>query len=388
MVWLNAAALFAVYAGFCELMACWCNRVHGLPLKHRVTRKVRLVHDSLVLAAAPGLLFGFGLFGYRLLRGGEWSAVPWGWKVAFALCGLGVVSLLICTARHLFRPLPTGVKRTSRRIDVAAKLGAKPIGRGSNRWLASLPRNGQFTLEVVDLELTLPGLPAGWDGATLGHVSDTHFQGAVALPFFERAFAELAGWRCDLLVFTGDLLDDPERIDWIPATFGALAATRPPRGCRFILGNHDWHYDVAPLRAALTAAGWDDLSGRVETLRRGGDPLAIAGDESPWLNGPPDWSTAPPDAFRLLLAHTPDLFRRAIEDGVGLTLAGHNHGGQITLPPIGPIYAPSRHGVRHAGGTYREDGMLMHVSRGLSGKQPVRYGAVPEITRITLRAGV
>ena len=388
MAWLNAALLFLIFAGHCELMAAWSNRVHGLKLKHRVLSKVRAAHDLLVLAAAPGLLFGFGLFGDRLLRGGEWDDVPWGWRAYFLLCGAGCVSLLICTLRHLFRPLPTGVEKTTRRIDVAAELGAKPVGDGRRRRQAELPGNAQFTLEVVELELTLPGLPAGWDGATIGHLSDTHFQGEVGLPFFERAFAEVAGWGCDLCVFTGDLLDDPARVDWVPPTFGVLAGTRPPLGCYSILGNHDWHYRTDPLRAALAAAGWANVAGRVEVIDRGGDPLALGGDETPWLGEPPDWPAAPPDAFRLLLCHTPDNFGRAEAEGVGLMLAGHNHGGQITLPLIGPVYAPSRHGVRHAGGTYWEGGMLMHVSRGLSGKQPVRYGATPEVTRITLRTGL
>ena len=386
MAWLNAALLFLIFAGHCELMAAWSNRVHGLRLKHRVLSKVRAAHDLIVLAAAPVLLFGFGLFGYRLLRGGEWSDVPWGWRAYFLLCGAGCASLLICTLRHLFRPLPDGVTKATRRIDVAAEFGGKPVGDGKRRRQAELPGNAQFTLEVVELELTLPGLPAGWDGATIGHLSDTHFQGEVGRPFFERAFAEVAGWNCDLCVFTGDLLDDPARVDWVPPTFGALADANPPLGCHFILGNHDWHYDTDPLRSALSEAGWTDVAGRVKTLTRGGDPLALGGDETPWLGEPPHWSAAPPGVFRLLLCHTPDNFHRAEAEGIGLMLAGHNHGGQITLPVIGPVYAPSRHGVRHAGGTYREGGLLMHVSRGVSGKQPVRYGATPEVTRITLRS--
>ena len=396
MRWINAALLFLIFAGHCELMAAWCNRAHGLRLKHQVTSKIRAVHDLLTLGFAPALLFGFGLYGHRLLRGGAWADVPWGWRVYFGLCGAGVVSLLYGTARNLFRPLPAGAARATRRIDVAAELGAKPLGGGKRRRQAALPGNAQFALEVVELELTLPGLPAGWDGATVAHLSDTHFQGEVGLPFFERAFAEVAGWDCELCVFTGDLLDRPARVDWVPPTFGRLAAIGhhggpPPLGCYFILGNHDWHYRVGPLREALGAAGWRDAAGRVEILTRGGDPLALAGDETPWLGEPPDWSAAPAGAFKLLLAHTPDRFRRARRDGVDLMLAGHNHGGQIRLPLVGPVYAPSLHGVRHAGGTYREAGsggkaLLMHVSRGLSGKQPVRYGATPEVTRITLRS--
>lgn len=65
-------------------------------------------------------------------------------------------------------------------------------------------------------------------------------------------------------------------------------------------------------------------------------------------------------------------------------LAGHNHGGQICLPLIGPVYSPSRYGVKYAGGTFREGHAVMHVSRGVSAKRPLRWNCPPEITRLVL----
>ena len=51
----------------------------------------------------------------------------------------------------------------------------------------------------------------------------------------------------------------------------------------------------------------------------------------------PDLAAGPEAAFRLLLSHTPDNFPWAQEQGVELMLAGHNHGGQIVFPIIGPL---------------------------------------------------
>ena len=44
-------------------------------------------------------------------------------------------------------------------------------------------------------------------------------------------------------------------------------------------------------------------------------------------------------------------FAWARPNGVDLMLSGHNHGGQIVLPVIGPVFAPSKYGVRYASGS-------------------------------------
>jgi predicted MPP superfamily phosphohydrolase len=70
---------------------------------------------------------------------------------------------------------------------------------------------------------------------------------------------------------------------------------------------------------------------------------------------------------------------------VSLTLAGHTHGGQIKLPFIPPVWAPSQYGARFAYGHIVEGGRHMIVSGGLgTSKVPLRLGVTPEILRITL----
>ena len=67
-------------------------------------------------------------------------------------------------------------------------------------------------------------------------------------------------------------------------------------------------------------------------------------------------------------------------------LAGHNHGGQVCLPLIGPVYSPSRYGCRFAAGAFYRDPTLLVVTRGLSGRHPLRWLCRPELTRIVLQA--
>jgi uncharacterized protein len=116
-------------------------------------------------------------------------------------------------------------------------------------------------------------------------------------------------------------------------------------------------------------------------------PLVIAGTERPWIGEHPHLNGIPPETFRLLLSHTPDNLPWAKGERVDLMLSGHNHGGQVVLPVFGPVYSPSRFGVRYAAGVFWSDPTLLYVSRGVSGKHPLRWNCPPEVTKLVLRAG-
>ena len=81
----------------------------------------------------------------------------------------------------------------------------------------------------------------------------------------------------------------------------------------------------------------------------------------------------------------PDNIRWARRKGMDLMLSGHVHGGQIRFPVVGSMLVPSRYSRRYDCGVFAEGPTLLHVSRGLSGEHPLRFGSRPEVTRLTLR---
>jgi predicted MPP superfamily phosphohydrolase len=89
--------------------------------------------------------------------------------------------------------------------------------------------------------------------------------------------------------------------------------------------------------------------------------------------------------FRLCLSHTPDHITWARRHEVDLMLSGHVHGGQVRLPLIGPVVVPSLYGRRFDSGTFHLPPTVLHVSRGLSSEQPLRYNCRPEVTKLVLR---
>jgi predicted MPP superfamily phosphohydrolase len=329
------------------------------------------------------------------------------------------VSLIVSSARyHLHRRPEQVTVCDSRVVDVAAELGGRPLGDGPFRWLIPFPGNEVFQIETSTKELRLPRLPPEWDGLSILHLSDWHFIGTIDRPYFEYASRLASETRADLIVFTGDLLDRQELAEWIAPTLGTLTASL---GCWFILGNHDWYLDPDATRRMLSESGWQDVAGRVVTIEHRGARMEIGGTERPWMGAHPEFArngahrhTSPKrergtgpslthnpslalrtgdqvdvcgdvPTLRLLLSHTPDHLAWARGQYVDLMLSGHNHGGQVVLPIIGPVYSPSLSGCRYAGGAYYQVPTLLVVSRGLAGRHPLRLGCRPEMARLVLR---
>jgi predicted MPP superfamily phosphohydrolase len=123
-------------------------------------------------------------------------------------------------------------------------------------------------------------------------------------------------------------------------------------------------------------------------LERDGGRLYIAGVADPWSQRA-DLDVAlqgiPPDSCIVLLCHLPDYLPTASRYPVALMLSGHNHGGQIKLPLIGPMLVSSRYNRRYAEGFHKLNDTLMYISNGLGGYPPIRWGARPEIVWIVLR---
>ena len=92
-------------------------------------------------------------------------------------------------------------------------------------------------------------------------------------------------------------------------------------------------------------------------------------------------SLVAPDTANILMSHNPDTFDRAAELGIGLSLAGHTHGGQVALEFVSPEIAPSRLVTPYVAGWFQKPGGQLYVNRGIGTiGVPMRIGAPPEIT--------
>jgi predicted MPP superfamily phosphohydrolase len=168
-----------------------------------------------------------------------------------------------------------------------------------------------------------------------------------------------------------------------------LALLKAKLGVFSVLGNHDWYFGGYELRTQLEAAGITVLENNARSIETKGRRVWIAGLADAWERVPNMMATLlpiPESEPVILMTHNPDLFPY-VPANVNLTVAGHTHGGQVSLPFIGPLVVPSQYKARYAKGLIVEKGRNLFVTSGIGTSVfPVRFGVPPEISYVILRA--
>jgi uncharacterized protein len=369
--WLSLA-LAAV--GHTCLIVLAVNVFHGIGIR-----------ETRMSWAKPIFLLGLGLWSLAILYfawTGGWSTWPFAIRIYGWLCVLtaGIGLPIVTVLRSLRRP-PDGVKTTRRVVDLTAGRDRNDlIGHGPDSWWLRLPGNQAFEFEFLEIQLPLPSLPEALDGLSILHLSDLHLTPAYDRRFFEALIDQVEALEADLVVFTGDLIDDEEHLSWVEPL---LSRVRGRLGQFGILGNHDYRHDINRALDALSAAGFEPVEAAWRSIPVSGRTIAIGGTSAPWG----EWPNAEPSAeLRILLCHSPDGLYRAARDAVDLVLSGHTHGGQYRLPIFGPIIMPSIFSRRFDGGFFVTRQTTMYVSRGIAGQHPLRFNCRPEVTRLILRS--
>ena len=252
-------------------------------------------------------------------------------------------------------------------------------------------------LQATRTEVKLPGLPGEFDGLRIAQLSDLHGheygEGSADLLRLVRE------QRPDLILITGDLIDQEEQLRMIPALAMGLTAIAPSY---YVTGNHEWGLGtgtVKELKNLLSQCGVAPLSNQYEILERNGARLVLAGVDDP--NGYADQKTPEelyaqiqreaPGLFTVLLAHRNDCFDQYAAAGYGFVLSGHGHGGIVRLPFVGGLMGTDRRLFpERTSGVYTVENSTLFVSRGL-GNNTVPFPGFrifnrPELAVVTLRA--
>jgi len=267
------------------------------------------------------------------------------------------------------------------------------IGGERFRRMAKLPGNQIVSMQRNRKKLFIADLPEDMVGLRIAHLSDVHLTGQLTTSYYRLAMDWLIDQSPDMIVLSGDIVDYEREVKQIEPVFDGLKARL---GMHFILGNHDKRLPTpTAVCDTLVAMGWTDLGRAEELVSNGATVIRLLGNELPWFQrgSAPEFAgteglgsgKATQSDWVLGVSHSPDQFKWGISNRCNLLLCGHTHGGQIRLPWVGPIVAPSKYGSRYASGVFFSDPTLMHVSRGLSGVHPFRWGCIPEVTVLELQ---
>ncbi|MCB1182737.1 metallophosphoesterase [bacterium] len=273
-----------------------------------------------------------------------------------------------------------------RLLRLAAGAVPAAVAGGGGLGLVGISGAGRAA-EVSRRRLDVPRLPPGLSGLRIAQLSDLHLGGAATLARLDAILAAVRPHRPDLVVVTGDIADD---LRLLPGALDRIAALAPPLGVFACLGNHEYGVGIRAVREAFGASPIRLLVDAHRPVRWHGTPWTIAAVDDPgggllrdrrpgMLPAAVDRALDQAEAgrFTLLLSHRPEAFDPAAARGVGLTLAGHTHGGQVALGGRSILALTRR--FPYPWGLYRRADSLLYVTSGAGQWLPFRLGCPAEV---------
>jgi uncharacterized protein len=244
-------------------------------------------------------------------------------------------------------------------------------------------------LQLAEHELSFEAWPAEAPALRVVQISDLQTVGPCERE--ERALALIESLHPDLIVFCGDYVagpfDDPE-----PAVADArnfLSRLRAPLGIICVPGHSE---PEAVRRLVFEGLDVRYLWNEEETLELGaGRRLRIVGlsankPDCALLERPRE-----PGLVTLVASHVPDLSWNLDGTSVDLHLAGHTHGGQITIPFWGPPVTKSQLPRGHARGLHRFGDHWLNVTPGIGMEghyaPRIRFLNPPQVELLLLKGG-
>lgn len=232
-------------------------------------------------------------------------------------------------------------------------------------------------------------IPASFDGFKITQVTDLH-----DASFGEnqsRLVEKVRATNPDAIFITGDLVDS-RRYD-LENSLQAVRQFVEIADVYYVIGNHEVALNLTDeIYAALIEIGVHVLPNEALLLERNGEQIVIAGIEDPLMGQDVEQSidqamqNINKDLFTILLSHRPEQFEAYVKKDIDLVMTGHAHGGQIRVPFIGGLVAPSQGMMpKYSAGIFEEQQTKMVVNRGLGNSLfPYRILNLPEIYVIQL----
>lgn len=240
--------------------------------------------------------------------------------------------------------------------------------------------------QLKKVDLKFKDLPKELEGLRILHITDLHISRSLPSHFIEKLVTLSKKNPADLVVFTGDILDDiPARyvddmnlLKGIPSKFGSF----------YVPGNHEYYWQGTQTIGAFHKLGFKVLLNESHSLNLGNAELQICGIPDPAARGfqleGPDFEklarTLHPEAFKVLLSHQPSLADHAAPLGIQLQLSGHTHGGQFF-----PWNLLIGFFQKYGKGLYHIQNLQLYVNQGTGYWGPsLRLGTYCEVAEIRL----
>jgi len=242
-------------------------------------------------------------------------------------------------------------------------------------------------IKIENIRIKIKNLSRSFQGIKIVQLSDLHSK-----DFGEKekkSLEILAQLKPDFIFITGDF------IDWKTSNlkscqeFWKEISKNYPNKVFGVFGNHENHHPKSKtIKNLLTDSGVKIINNESVILRKNEDFIYLVGVDDPHENHDDiikAMEQVENDAPKIMLAHSPEIFRRVKGQNIDLILTGHTHAGQINTPFITNLFLPVKYDRKYKSGLFKEDSTYLYVNRGVGTTLlPFRFNAPPEITLIEL----
>ena len=255
--------------------------------------------------------------------------------------------------------------------------------------ITGLERRGlanAMNVRLNEVTIELDNLPAGFQNCRILFISDLHIEGMEGVA--DKIIELVKNLRYDYCFLGGDYSTfDKFDMDKTKQEMKKIVEHIRTGRIYGVLGNHDY-YETALF---LQSLGVTMLINENVVLQRGDAAVYLAGVDDCYIFDSADIGQAaagiPAGSFKILLSHSPQLYRRAQRSGFNLFIAGHTHGGQICLPGGVTLIKCAKVLQRITKGFWRYRTMAGFTTTGVGFcNVPARFFCPPEVAVLTLKA--
>lgn len=239
-------------------------------------------------------------------------------------------------------------------------------------------------LVLTRYDYTSSKVPEGFDGYRIVHISDFHCK-----EFGDREsdlIAMIRNAEPDLILFTGDSIDDEHSLDNYRDLITGIYDVAP---IYYVNGNHEYDASapLAEMKELNEKYQVHDLNDASVVVEHNEDSILLSGLDfrltMRGLRNNIDYANT--TMFNILLYHGTDKFDGIAPYNYDLVLSGHTHGGIVCLPFIGGIISNQKELFpKYDSGVYTSGLSTMISSRGLGDASIPRFHNPREVICITL----
>jgi len=247
-----------------------------------------------------------------------------------------------------------------------------------------------YTIKTTNTSVLLKNLPESFNKIKIAHLTDLHSKN---FGYREKKVVEiLSKLKPDFVFITGDIIDWKTKDFESCLRFWQKLSENFPEKVFAVYGNHEHkNPEFKTFQKFFKQSNIKILNNESVKIFGKDNFIELIGVDDPHI-GYDNLEKALENTdinnknARILLAHSPEIFRKVKEiknannKNIDLVLVGHTHGAMMNIPFLWKLYMPLAYDKQYKSGLFYENNIYMYVNRGIGTSfLPIRLNAFPEI---------